>query len=145
MGNYPGNDWVPQQSSAGPYTNIKSVAPQREPEATENFSKAVNEALIRYADVLLWAAEAEVEVGSLATAESYVNMVRARAANPAGFVHTYIDNANPLKGFTNTPAANYKIGLYTGQFSANGQDFAREAYASKENWNLEWKITGFMI
>ena len=123
----PGNNWILRQSTAGPYTMMKSIAPQREPNATESYSKAVNECLIRFADVLLWAAEVEVEIGSLSKAEQYVNMVRARAANPAGFVHTYIDDNDPLKGFTNIPAANYKVGLYTGQFTANGEAFAREA------------------
>jgi hypothetical protein len=68
-----------------------------------------------------------VEIGDLSKAEMYVNLVRERAANPDGFVHTYIDPENPLKGFTNIPAANYKVGLYTGQFAANGQTFARDA------------------
>ncbi len=56
------------------------------------------------------------------------------AAHPEYWVHTYIDNSNPSKGFTNTPAANYQIGLYgaagghpaTG-FAANGQEYARQA------------------
>jgi hypothetical protein len=77
--------------------------------------------------LLLWAAECEVEVGSLSQAEVYVNMVRARAADSSGWVHTYVDNNDPTKGFTNTPAANYKVGLYTGQFTTNGQGYAREA------------------
>lgn len=76
----------------------------------------MNGNLIRYADVLLWAAECEVEVGSLHNATTLVNQIRTRAANPAGFVHTYISNANPQGGFTNTPAANYKIGLYAADF-----------------------------
>jgi len=122
-----GFNWIPQQLTSGPFSMIKSVAPQNQPQMTENFSKAVNETLIRFADVLLWAAEVEVEIGSLAMAEQYVNRVRARAANPDGFVHTYIDDNNPLAGFTNTPAANYFIGLYTGQFTANGKDYARDA------------------
>ena len=42
--------------------------------------------IIRFADVLLMAAEAEIEAGSLAKALEYVNLVRNRAANPAGFV-----------------------------------------------------------
>jgi hypothetical protein len=83
---------------------------------------------------LLWAAEVEVEVGSLQKAEDYVNQVRARAADPAGWVHTYTDPANPMNGYTNIPAANYKVGLYgaaggnasTG-FAANGQSYARKA------------------
>ena len=87
----------------------------------------LNYTMIRFADVLLWAAEAEVEAGSLSKAESYVNMVRARAAEPAGWVKTYVDNNDPSKGFTDTPAANYKIGLYTGQFTANGKSYARKA------------------
>jgi hypothetical protein len=47
------------------------------------------------------AAECEVEVGSLAKAQEYVNLIRTRAANSAGFVK---------KGSNN--AANYKIGTY---------------------------------
>ena len=82
--------------------------------------------MIRFADVLLWAAEVEVEVGDLNQAETYMNLVRARAANPNGWVKTYIDNNDPGAGFTTTPAANYKVGLYT-QFSVKGQAFARDA------------------
>lgn len=83
--------------------------------------------MIRFADVLLWAAEAEVEVGSLAKAQEYVNRVRARAANPVGWVKKYVDNTAPLKGVTNEPAANYKVGLYTTEFTAKGKEFAWEA------------------
>jgi hypothetical protein len=126
-GNNPGLNWVRQQSVAGPYLNVKGSAPQSEPQAAENYSKAVNDVMIRFSDVLLWAAEVEVELGSLSKAEMYVNQVRARMANPAGWVHTYIDPASPSKGFTNTPAANYKIGLYTGQFTDKGQAYARES------------------
>ena len=90
--------------------------------------------------MLLWAAECEVEVGSLAKAEEYVNMVRARAANPDGFVKTYVNPANPTGGFTNTPAANYYVGLYTGQFEANGKAFARKAVYFERRLELgqEW-------
>lgn len=127
-GLHAGNSWISQQITAGPYSMIKSVAPKSQPAATEGgFNKAINETLIRFADVLLWAAEVEVEIGSLSKAETYVNRVRARAADPISWVKTYIDNNDPSKGFTNTPAANYKVGLYTGQFTANGQSFAREA------------------
>ena len=63
---------------------------------------ANNYTLIRLADVILWAAEAEAETGSLTNATALVNQVRSRAANPAGFV----------KKADGSPAANYKIGLY---------------------------------
>ncbi|MEO6000653.1 MAG: RagB/SusD family nutrient uptake outer membrane protein [Chitinophagaceae bacterium] len=123
----PGLAWIRQQSVAGPYLHIKSANPQSEPNSRQNSSAAVNYVMIRFADVLLWAAEVEVEIGSLDKAEGYVNQVRARSANPAGWVYTYLDNANPLKGFTTTPAANYKVGLYTGQFVSSGKELAREA------------------
>jgi hypothetical protein len=123
----PGQAWVRQQSVGGPYLNIKNANPQSEPEAREFNSSAVNDVLIRYADVLLWAAEVEVEVGSLDKAEMYVNQIRDRAANPVGWVKTYIDPNDPLGGFTNISAANYKVGPYSGQFAQQGQDFARKA------------------
>ncbi len=86
-----------------------------------------NFSMIRFADVLLWAAEVEVEIGSLDVAEDYVNIVRNRAANAAGFLKTYIDDNDPMGGFTNTPAANYQISPYNGEFATQGKDYAREA------------------
>lgn len=83
--------------------------------------------MIRFADVLLWAAEVEVEIGSLALAENYVNRIRARAMNPAYWIKEYINAATPMAGFTNTNAANYKINLYSGQFQAQGKEYARKA------------------
>jgi len=123
----PGQSWVRQQSVAGPYLHIKGTNPQSEPDARENLSSAVNYNMIRFADVLLWAAEVEVELGGMEKAEQYVNQVRARSANPLSWVYTYINNSNPLQGFTDKPAANYKVGLYTGHFTRNGQEYAREA------------------
>jgi hypothetical protein len=52
---------------------------------------------MRYADVLLMAAEAEIEVGSLATARTLINRVRTRAA------------ASPVKNGA-VDAANYLVG-----------------------------------
>ncbi len=123
----PGLAWVRQQSVGGPYLHIKFANPQSEPGGREVQSTANTYNLIRFADVLLWAAEVEVEVGSLQQAEVYVNKVRARAANPATWVKKYIDNSDPLKGVTDEPAANYKVGLYQGDFQAKGKNFAREA------------------
>ncbi len=98
----------------------------------QNQDVANNFNLVRFADVILWRAECEVEAGTLDAAQSDVNMVRARMANhPEYWVHTFVDNTTPSKGFTTTPAANYQIGLYgtvpsTG-FTVNGQEYAREA------------------
>jgi hypothetical protein len=129
----PGKDWVRDQSFSGPYVAIKNVYRQSQQAAyvdnSWNTVTAMNINLLRFADVLLWAAEVEVEIGSFDKAEVYVNMIRNRAANPAGYVHTYIDPANPTGGFTNTRAANYFIKPYPpGYFeSQGGTPFARKA------------------
>jgi hypothetical protein len=102
----PGKDWIRNQAAAGPYEGMKhmffksQIGTYTDASAWSTGFTANNYGIIRFADVLLLAAEAEVESGgSLATAMGYVNQVRARAANPAGFVQ-----GSP---------ANYKIGLYT--------------------------------
>lgn len=73
------------------------------------------------------AAEVEAQQGNLDVAEGYVNRVRHRIADrPGSWVHTYVDDTNPAAGFTNTPAANYKIGPYpNGAFT--DKDFALKA------------------
>lgn len=128
-GIHPGKAWVRNQFNAGPYNVIKNIVEQARKDTDMGSGGASNNPynMIRFADVLLWAAECEAEVGSLAKAEEYVNRVRARAADPDGWVKTYVDPSNPLQGFTDTPAANYKVGLYTGQFEANGKSYARKA------------------
>ena len=94
-----------------------------------NQANGINFNLIRFADVILWRAECEVEANMLDAAEADVNTIRNRMANhPEYWVHTYVDNSNPSAGFTNTPAANYKISPYpAGQFTTNGQAYARSA------------------
>lgn len=108
-GPHPGNDWIRDQPYSGPYAPKKNVYYKSQ---TGQFTDksfwtsgvtANNYTMIRFADVILMLAEAEVEVGSLAKALTLVNLVRARAANPAGWVTTA----------GGTPAANYNIGLYT--------------------------------
>lgn len=137
-GYHPGQAWVRQQSSGGPYNVIKHISSKVG--VTERQTKNTNNPynLIRFADILLWAAEVEVEIGSLRRAEEFVNLIRARAANPVGFVKKYI-NDNPDQGFSNIPAANYKVGLYTGQFTANGKDFARKALRFERRLELAFE------
>src|SRR5690606_1455652 len=116
-GNHPGQKWIRDQNYSGPYAPKKNIFPQET--ADEYWDKsswapgsAININIIRFADVLLMAAEAEAQAGSLDKALEYVNEVRNRAANPATFVYKYIDPANPLDGVTSTPAANYRISPY---------------------------------
>lgn len=129
-GVHPGRAWVRSQRTAGPYNSIKHAARQESVLTDRQGGGGGTNTpynMIRFADVLLWAAECETEVGSLQKAEEYVNIVRQRAANPDGFVKKYKNDQSPLEGVTNTPAANYKVGLYNGQFATQGKSFARKA------------------
>jgi|SRR5579863_422554 len=104
----PGFVWVRNQASAGPYLPLKNVPYKSQIGVYTDKSSwtpgytAININLIRFADVILWAAEAEVEVGSLDNALADVNMIRTRAANPAGFVQGSV--------------ANYKVSPYAAGF-----------------------------
>jgi len=133
-----GEAW--SRGDVAPYNPIKNVFYHAAQATTAdkfqgwatNQDVATNYNIIRFADVILWRAECEVELNQLDAAQADVNMIRGRMANhPEYWVHTYVDNNDPSKGFTTTPAANYKIGLYgtvpsTG-FTLNGQAYARAA------------------
>jgi hypothetical protein len=89
---------------------------------------ANNVNLIRFADVLLMAAECEVEAGSAEKARAYVNFVRTRAADPTGWVYKNSDyDATGGKYKTQTtPADNYLIKTYpSGAF--NDKNYALKA------------------
>ncbi len=111
-----GQDWIRNQAAAGPFMAIKHTFYKSQKTILTDASgwtpgfTANNYTILRFADVLLMAAEAEAEVGSLTTATNYVNMVRMRAADPTGFVPGSV--------------ANYKIGVYP---TFGSQTFARTA------------------
>lgn len=132
-GLYPGEPWIRDQKYGGPYGPKKNIYWQAtratdEDKGTWAPGSAINYLVIRFADVLLMGAEAEAQAGSLSKAQEYVNIVRARAANPKGWVYKYKDDAKPLDGFSNVPAANYKVNEYpSGDFSSKGKDYALTA------------------
>ncbi|MHA8065954.1 RagB/SusD family nutrient uptake outer membrane protein [Aquirufa sp. ROCK2-A2] len=105
---HPGNDWIRNQSNGGPFSPKKYSYYKTDKGSLQDNSSwtpgytALNYTVIRFADVLLMAAECEVEVGSLAKAQEYVNLIRTRAANSAGFVK---------RGAAD--AANYNISTYS--------------------------------
>lgn len=119
-GKHPGYNWIRDQAYGGPYSPIKNTyyKAQEKVKTDINFwtsgITANNYTLIRFADVILLLAEAEVEAGSLEKARQYINEVRARAANTASWV---MDGA--------VPAANYKVGLYLVPFASQAD--ARKA------------------
>ncbi len=123
-GNFPGASWIRDQATAGPYAPKKNIFRKSQASsgaATSGWTNAVNAnnySVIRYADVLLLAAECEVEVGSLANALTYVNQVRARAAASP----VYKTDASGAD--TKVPAAHYVVGQY---LSFPSQDYARKA------------------
>jgi len=132
-GPHPGYSWIRDQNYAGPYSPKKHIFTKaQENVLTSSGWKNITAKdiyIIRYADVLLMAAEAEIEVGSLATAMGYVNLVRARAASPTGRVMGRItgftggDNTKPIVD-DSQPAGNYVINQYT---SFPDQTYARTA------------------
>ncbi|MBS1564743.1 MAG: RagB/SusD family nutrient uptake outer membrane protein, partial [Bacteroidetes bacterium] len=116
-GLHPGNNWIRDQASAGPYSNKKNLYWQAtqgtySDQSTWAPGSAINYCIIRFADVLLMAAECEAQLTNYTKAQQYVNAVRLRAANPANILYTYKDNTKPMGGFTTTPAANYNVAAY---------------------------------
>jgi tetratricopeptide (TPR) repeat protein len=132
-GLHPGKTWIREQSYAGPYSPKKNVYYQATKDALSDqhswapgTSNQIN--IIRFADVLLMAAEVKAQIGDFATAEAYVNRVRIRAGNPATIIYTYKDNTKPMDGFTTTPAANYLVKPYpAGTLASLGKDGALKA------------------
>jgi starch-binding outer membrane protein, SusD/RagB family len=117
------NEWIREDQGPNyryvPKKNVYEKAQKGAFSSTENYWAnnqlvANNVNLMRFSDVLLMAAECEIKAagGDPVKALDYVNRVRTRAGLTAGFVHTYVDNSDPSKGFTATPAANYAISNY---------------------------------
>lgn len=132
-GNHPGSAWIRNPANDGNKSPIKNVYAASQKGSytdvgsaywgpTELVANNVN--LIRFADVILWAAECAANTNDLAAATTYVNQVRTRASDPTGWVYKYpkgsdgkddvssYDAATATFKDQTTPAANYKIGLY---------------------------------
>lgn len=109
-GVHPGGAWVRNQAYAGPYSQVKKMYYAAEQGSGSDTQAgwhgagrtAINHSIIRLADVILMAAECEVEQGNLEGARALVNQVRARASNEASWV----------KDAAGANAANYEISTY---------------------------------
>ncbi len=103
---HPGNAWIRNESNGGPYSPKKYVYARSEQGSFQDNSSwtpgytGINFMIIRFADVLLMAAETEIETGGLEKAREYVNRVRTRAIN------------SKLMREDGTMAANYQISTY---------------------------------
>jgi len=118
-GDHPGVPWIRNQPNGGPYSPKKFMYSQAGQGIENDGSSwtpgytAVNYNIIRFADVLLLAAEAEVELGNLEAGRALVNRVRERAVN------------SPLLRDDGTPAANYVVSTYDAAWT--DQAVARDA------------------
>lgn len=116
------NSWVRDQGTYGYHCCKRFYLSPESPDMFKGWpwgASGLNWQIIRYAHVLLWKAEALIEIGDaagLAEARDLINRIRTRAMN-----------SSYVKDFKNSEkdAANYRIGLYP----ATGwtQAYAREA------------------
>lgn len=118
---HPGQAWIRSFPYAGPYSPKKYIYYRSQENTFTDGSSwtrgyaTMNYTIIRFADVLLMAAEAEIEAGSLDKALEYVNMVRARAAKS----EFWVKNLE-----TGEDEANYVISEY---ISFPNKEFATQA------------------
>ncbi len=128
-GPHPGDAWIRDPANDGhfnPKKNVYALSQKGTLSGTESYwasteLTANNVNLIRFSDVLLWAAEADLALGDPGTALTLVNRVRMRAADPTGWVYgggASYDASSGTYSPQTTPADNYKIGTYpAGAFS----------------------------
>jgi tetratricopeptide (TPR) repeat protein len=127
FGGNPGKDWIRADFAdlSGGYLSKKNMYQQGEDanRGTGSWGEqrsGINYNIMRYADVLLMAAEAAVETNDLPLALNYVNQVRNRAKNM-----TYVKAINDQGELDeSTDAANYQVEPYP---SFDSQDYARKA------------------
>ncbi len=126
-GEVTGSDWVRDQSYAGPWANKKQVYKKSQERVLTDVTNWTNGVtangyrMIRYADVLLLLAECQIETNDLAGARTNINLVRARAANPVGWVYeddgvtpaaNYVISEYPTTGYPFDSQANARLALY---------------------------------
>jgi starch-binding outer membrane protein, SusD/RagB family len=128
-GPMPGSTWIRDQVYAGPFTGKKWMYYLAEENSTTHSTSKRNVnnnyRLLKMSHVILWLAECEIELGNLAAAEGYVNMIRERAQ----------------KGSVQDPTVNYVVKPYpAGTFTTKGADFARNATRMEQR--LEFAMEG---
>lgn len=133
-----GPTWIRDETFSGPYSPKKNVhekasGAQSSVGWVNTQLNSVNIHLVRFADVLLLLAEAEVEAGSLANALTLVNRVRTRAAAKAQGLGTSQANiAVPINDASIT-WAKYTIANYP---SFPSQAYARDAVRAERKIEL---------
>ena len=128
-GPMPGYSWIRNQNYSGPYIGKKwmyYVADEGSSTHSTN-KRAVNNnyRLLKVSSVILWLAECEAELGNLAGAETYVNLIRSRAKT----------------GSVQDASVNYVVNPYpAGTFAAKGKDYSLNAIYMENR--LEFAMEG---
>lgn len=123
---YTVKDWTRRPDIYGNFSSLKeNVSPYCEcfKRIPPFMSSSKNTILIRYSDVLLWKAEALIELDHLDEARIIINEIRQRAKSSTGRLH-YADG---------TPLANYNISTYS---SFPNKEFARKALRMERRLEL---------
>jgi len=142
----PRNDWIRSPADNGWFSPKKIVYAKSQVGSVSSTEtsfwgptqmSSINVNLIRFAEVLLWAAECEMAIGTPSKALDYVNRVRTRAADPTGWVYkngAYNASTGKYDGGT-IPADTYKVGLYpAGSF--DNKTFGWKALLHEERLEL---------
>lgn len=135
------DSWIRGQGYQGWYSPKRTVHLKSQPTLAGGWTgtqlSALNFPLMRYSDVLLMAAECEVEAGSLEKAREYVNAIRKRAGNCT-------QGANSVKVAINSPEitwGKYAVGQYATAWT--NKDVAREAVRTERR--LELALEGHRV
>lgn len=136
--------WIRGQGYAGWYSPKKNINAKGDANLDGSWSgaqlTALNVELMRYSDLLLMAAECEVEVGSLEKAREYVNAIRKRAGNCAQAPTGSSNIATTINDPAITNAV-YRVGEYTNAWT--NKDAARDAVRLERK--LELALEGHRI
>jgi len=135
-GIHPGIGYIRDQAYGGPFSPKKRIFKLAEQGTNSinghswgaNGATAINYNILRYADVLLMAAECEIEGGSTSRGMELINQVRSRIKDNSDTWVKLPDGSN---------AANYEIELYD---TGLGQSAARDALRSERR--LEFGMEG---
>jgi len=125
----PGQIWIRDQGYSGPYIGKKWMYYLAEEGSTTHSTsrRSVNNnfRMLKFSSVVLWLAECEAELGNLAAAETYVNMIRSRAKT----------------GSVQDASVNYVVNPYpAGTFAAKGKDYSMNAIYMENR--LEFAMEG---
>ena len=125
----PGQIWIRDQGYSGPYIGKKWMYYLGEEGSTTHSTsrRSVNNnfRMLKFSSVVLWLAECEAELGNLAAAENYVNMIRSRAKT----------------GSVQDASVNYVVNPYpAGTFAAKGKDYSLNAIYMENR--LEFAMEG---